>query len=59
MSVSDFIQFNISLSIPELMVKYYHLRKKKYPSDLDLWEKANELSQKDFCKWLEDKIYGR
>jgi len=59
MIVSDFIKDNINLTIPDLMVKYYHLREKKYPMDLELWEKANKLSQKDFCKWLEEKIYGR
>lgn len=40
-------------------VKYYHYRAKKYPSDLDVWTKAQELEQKDFRKWLFDEVNGK
>lgn len=52
MSVSEFIEENIGLPLPDLLVKYHHYRSKKYPSDLDIWTKAQGLSQKDFCKWF-------
>lgn len=55
MTVSDFIQENIGLPLPDLLVKYHHMREKKMPFDVDIWLKANELSQSEFSKWLFDQ----